>query len=261
MKAKTEELLYLALWACDTLSRPTFRNLTDSFEGWAYRNGFLRQLHRLENRQWLESQTSPTGDRLRRLTEAGRLQALGGRDPEACWRRRWDGRWRLVLFDVPEARSSTRNKLRRYLQSRGFGYLQNSVWVTPDPVHRERAILADGPVDVESLILLEACPCAGESDPEIVAGAWAFDEINQGYARHQEILLRRPRRRIDMEAAAKAFHRWLREERVAWLEAMACDPLLPEALLPPGYAGRQAWRLRQEIMAEAGAQMRAFKLT
>ncbi|MBM3879691.1 MAG: hypothetical protein FJ387_08220 [Verrucomicrobia bacterium] len=259
MKAKTEELLYLALWACDTLSRPTFRNLTDSFEGWAYRNGFLRQLHRLERRQWLESQTSPTGDRLHRLTEEGRLQALGGRDPEACWRRRWDGRWRLVLFDVPEARSSTRNKLRRYLQSRGFGYLQNSVWITPDPVHRERAILADGPVDVESLILIEARPCAGESDAEIVAGAWDFEEINQGYARHREILLRRPRRRLDTEAAAKAFHRWLREERVAWLEATERDPLLPKALLPPGYTGQQAWRLRQEILAEAGEQMRAFK--
>jgi phenylacetic acid degradation operon negative regulatory protein len=220
----------------------------------------LRQLHRLENRQWLESRINPAGDRLHRLTEEGRLQALGGRDPEACWRRRWDGRWRLVLFDVPEARSSTRNKLRRYLQSRGFGYLQNSVWITPDPVHRERAMLADGPVDVESLILLEARPCAGESDADIVAGAWNFDEINQRYNRHREILLRRPPRRLDTEAAAKAYHRWLRTERAAWLEAMERDPLLPEALLPPAYAGRQAWRLRQEIMTEAGKQMRAFKL-
>jgi len=60
----------------------------------------------------------------------------------------------LVLFDVPEARRSTRNKLRLYLQDRGFGYLQNSVWITPDPVAEQRALLADGPVDVESLILL-----------------------------------------------------------------------------------------------------------
>jgi hypothetical protein len=32
MRAKSEELLYLLLWACDMVRRPTFRNLTDSFE-------------------------------------------------------------------------------------------------------------------------------------------------------------------------------------------------------------------------------------
>ena len=259
MQAKTEELLHLALWVGATFSRPTFRNLTDSFEGWAYRNGLRRQLHRLEQQRWLEAKESPTGDRLHRLTEAGRLRALGGRDPEARWRRPWDGHWRLVLFDVPEVRSSTRNKLRRYLQRRSFGYLQNSVWITPDPVQEERALLADGPVDVESLLLLEARPCAGESDAEIVAGAWDFAGIHRGYDRHREILLQRPRRRIDTEAAANAFHRWLREERAAWVELMERDPLLPEALLPPDYKGCQAWRQRQEVMAAAAVQMRGFK--
>ena len=56
VKAKTEELLYLVLWACETLSRPTWRNLTESFEGWAYRRGLLRQLQRLEKQQLLERQ-------------------------------------------------------------------------------------------------------------------------------------------------------------------------------------------------------------
>ena len=261
MKAKTEELLFLALWACDTLSRPTFRNLTDSFEGWAYRNGLLRQLHRLERRQLLERQSGEGRDRLHRLTEAGRLQALGGRDPEARWKRPWDGRWHLVLFDVPEVRSAERNKLRRYLQNRGFGYLQNSVWITPDSVSEERALLAGGPVDVESLLLLEARPCAGESDEEIVAGAWDFDNINERYGRHQGVLARRPRRRLDTEATAKVFYRWLSEEREAWMDVMGRDPLLPESLLPRGYAGRQAWRNRVAVMTEAGEQMRAFKGT
>ena len=37
-------------------------------------------------------------------------------------------------------------------------------------------------VNVESLILLEARPYAGETDEEIVAGAWDFAEINRRYA-------------------------------------------------------------------------------
>lgn len=258
MGAKTEELLHMLLWTCETLSRPTWRSLTESFEGWAYRNGFLRQLQRLEKLQLLERQPGRRGDRLHRLTEAGRLQALGGRDPVVRWNRRWDGRWRLVLFDVPETRSTERDKLRRYLQQRGFGYLQNSVWITPDPVKEERAMLADWRVDVESLVLLEARPCAGETDSEIVDGAWDFSDINQRYTIHQQVLARRPRRRLDGPAAVTAFHRWVRGEREAWLDAMRRDPLLPACLLPRQYAGRKAWRNRLEVMEEAGKQMLAF---
>ena len=33
---------------------PTFRNLTDSYESWAYRNGLLRQVVTLERQQFLE---------------------------------------------------------------------------------------------------------------------------------------------------------------------------------------------------------------
>ena len=258
MRAKTEELLYLLLWTAEPLMRPTWRNLTESFEGWAYRNGLLRQLQRLEQRKWLERQPDSGRDRLHRLTDVGRLKALGGRDPEACWRRDWDRRWRLMLYDVPESRGSTRNKLRSSLRARGFGYLQNSVWITPDPLIEQRELLAEGHVDVESLVLLEARPCGGESDAQIVAGAWDFDSINKRYARYLEILARAPRGRVNTEAAAVSFHRWLKEERFAWMEALEHDPLLPKSLLPDSYAGRGAWEARQTVMHQSRNKLRYF---
>jgi DNA-binding transcriptional regulator PaaX len=92
----------------------------------------------------LERDQKATGDRIYRLTEQGRLHALGGRDPAAQWSRHWDGRWRLVLFDVPMEQHIHRGRLRRYLHAKGFGCLQGSVWITPDPVHGEREILAGG---------------------------------------------------------------------------------------------------------------------
>ena len=208
LKPKTAELLYLLLWSCEMLCRPTWRNLTESFEGWAYRNGFHRQLAQLEKLQLVERMARSSADRVHRLTEAGRVWALGGRDPEVCWQRPWDGRWRLVLFDVPLGQDSTRNKLRGYLRCRGFGYLQNSVWVTPHPLTDERQILAGNAVDVESLILLEAKPCSGESDAEIVAGAWDFDAINRRYAKHLEVLQQCPHGHLDTAADARAFQRW-----------------------------------------------------
>src|SRR5438477_10424039 len=82
MRAKTEELLYLLLWAAEIFSRPTWRNLSESFESWAYRKGLRQQLLRLEKQGWIERQVGLAGNRLLRLTEVGRLKALGGRDPE-----------------------------------------------------------------------------------------------------------------------------------------------------------------------------------
>ena len=263
MKPKTEELLNFLLWSCDKLLRPTFRNLTDSFEGWAYRNGFHRQLKELERLQLLEAQTrdpgrSSTVERVLQLTEAGRLHALGGRDPEARWRRPWDGRWRLVVFDVPMVQNKARNRLRTYLRTQGFGHLQDSVWISPDPLQEEKDLLTGSHVNVESLILLEARPCAGETDGEIVAGAWDFLEINRRYARHRKLLEARPTGRLRDDAAAQSFRKWAAQERAAWLAAVTEDPLLPELLLPQDYLGRKVWQMRVNTLRQAADQARSF---
>lgn len=261
MQPKTEELLYLLLWTTEVLARPTFRNLTESYESWAYSHGLLRQVACLERRQLIERDRTRPEDRLYRLTWRGRLHALGGRDPEAQWSRKWDGRWRLVLFDVPVARNSDRKKLRRYLHEKCFGYLQNSVWITPDPLTEERRLLSGGEVNVESLILLEARSCAGESDIDIVTGAWDFEHINRRYDRHLNLLSERPVVAFHGEANARALLRWAAAERGAWLDAVTIDPLLPERILPPGYRGRQAWRQRITVLRKVGRQLRGFKVS
>jgi phenylacetic acid degradation operon negative regulatory protein len=260
MKPKTEAFLNFLLWSADKLVNPTFRNLTDSYEAWAYRNNLLRQVATLEKWQLVERNPASPDDRMYRLTWQGRLLALGGRDPQVQWTRKWDGRWRLVLFDVPTAQNAFHIKLWRYLRDRGFGCLQNSVWITPDSLEEERQILGDGKIDVESLILLEARPCAGESDTEIVAGAWDFERINRCYARHLKVLDEMPGGAPGSEMAAKALLRWAAAEHEAWLNAVRSDPLLPGKILPVDYLGQQAWRRRVEVLPEAGRQIRAFSL-
>ena len=250
--------LNLLLWSADLLARPTFRNLTDSYEGWAYRNGLLRQVTTLEQQQLLERDATSPDDRLYRLSAQGRLHVLGGRDPEERWARPWDGQWRLVLFDVPTGQNAQRERLRRYLRDKGFGYVQNSVWITPDPLTEERRILGGGKINVESLLLLEARPCAGESDAEIAAGAWDFERINRRYARHLKVRDERPGGALRNDAVAKALLRWAAAEREAWLEAVTNDPLLPGRILPFDYLGQQAWRRRVEVLRDASRQLRTF---
>ena len=134
MGPKTEELLNILLWSADLLVNPSWRSLFETYEGWAYRNGLLVQLGRLEQRKWVTRKSKERNDRVYRLSAQGRLHALGGRDPEARLGRAWDGRWRLVIFDIPSGQNAERGRLRRYLRSRDFGCLQNSVWIRPDPM-------------------------------------------------------------------------------------------------------------------------------
>ena len=46
-------------------------------------------------------------------------------------KKRWDKRWRVVIFDIPEYRRGTRDKLRLTMRTAGFYRLQDSVWLYP----------------------------------------------------------------------------------------------------------------------------------
>lgn len=45
--------------------------------------------------------------------------------------KRWDGRWRVLIFDIPEHRRATRDQIRITLTRVGFIRLQDSVWLYP----------------------------------------------------------------------------------------------------------------------------------
>lgn len=45
--------------------------------------------------------------------------------------KRWDNKWRLVMFDIPEKRKKIRNLIRFHLKRIGFIQIQESVWLYP----------------------------------------------------------------------------------------------------------------------------------
>lgn len=67
-----------------------------------------------------------------RLTKKGemRLERLALTEPLER-PRRWDGRWRVLIFDIPERKKTVRERLRAMLFTSGFVRLQDSVWVFP----------------------------------------------------------------------------------------------------------------------------------
>jgi DNA-binding transcriptional regulator PaaX len=45
--------------------------------------------------------------------------------------KKWDKKWRILIFDIKETQKGLRDKVRNTLISIGFVHLQNSVWVYP----------------------------------------------------------------------------------------------------------------------------------
>lgn len=45
--------------------------------------------------------------------------------------KRWDNKWRMVIFDIPEKKRRIRDEIRQIFIEAGFIKLQNSVWVYP----------------------------------------------------------------------------------------------------------------------------------
>ena len=64
------------------------------------------------------------------LTNEG-LRALGRHRSTHRTPRKWDGKWRIVSFDVYEKARQRRDQFRRELKEYGFVQLHKSLWVYP----------------------------------------------------------------------------------------------------------------------------------
>ncbi|MEW5907709.1 MAG: hypothetical protein AB1643_00795 [Patescibacteria group bacterium] len=56
---------------------------------------------------------------------------------------KWDNRWRLVIFDIPETCKKFREALRRKLKDLGFYQCQKSIWIYPFDCTEEIEFLKD----------------------------------------------------------------------------------------------------------------------
>jgi CRISPR-associated endonuclease Cas2 len=57
--------------------------------------------------------------------------------------RKWDKKWRVVIFDVPSGSRMIRDIFRRKLKGFGFYRLQQSVWICPYPCQAEIKLLRE----------------------------------------------------------------------------------------------------------------------
>lgn len=99
-------------------------------------NAAIRQLYQSKLIKWVENEN---GTLTLVLSANGKKQALTYNLDKMTIDRphRWDGKWRVVLFDIPETRKKARNALREMLKRLEFFEYQKSVFVHPYNCRRE----------------------------------------------------------------------------------------------------------------------------
>jgi len=98
-------------------------------------NAVGQALRRLEQRGVIQ-RTYHAGNIVFELTEQGRQkQSIHTIDTIVMPLKPavWDGKWRIVLFSIPESRKAVRVQFRKTLESFGFALLHRSAWVYPYP--------------------------------------------------------------------------------------------------------------------------------
>ena len=84
-------------------------------------------------RKRLVSVTEKEGQQILTLSEEGKKRILHFNLDKMVIKRpvKWDGYWRIVLFDIPERKKQARESLRSMLKQLGFHQLQKSCFVHP----------------------------------------------------------------------------------------------------------------------------------
>jgi len=71
------------------------------------------------------------------LTPKGRIEIIKIILWKKLENKKWDGKWRVIIFDIPEMNRRDRDFLRRELKWISFLELQKSVWIFPYNMERE----------------------------------------------------------------------------------------------------------------------------
>lgn len=122
-----------------------------------------RNLRRMQEQKMVEF-VEENGEEVIKLTDKGRTKYLRFRLEELSLKgQKWDGKWRLVLYDISKLKKSMQEGFRRTIKQIGLYPLQKSVYLTPYPCADTISYLREYYDLGEEVIMLEVSGLENES--------------------------------------------------------------------------------------------------
>lgn len=155
---------------------------------------------------------------------------------------KWDGLWRIVIFDIKEKNRTARNLLRQKLFSLGFGKWQESVYITPFNVAKDVSQFLKSQGFRDQVCVLVAKHLFAGDVKKLVSNIWQLEILNKQY----EALIdnwKYAKKRFDNDKLAIEAKRCYEQS----LEIIIKDPYLPIELLPANWWGIDARKIIKEL--------------
>ncbi len=111
---------------------------------------------------------------------ANRIEEAAGRifklKPE-----KWDGKWRILMYTIPEEIRSIRDELRKELVWSGFGTFSNSCWVSPNQLDKQVYDLMEKYEIKEYIDFFQADYKGPHDNQRLIEKSWDLHDINEKY--------------------------------------------------------------------------------
>lgn len=173
----------------------------------------------------------------------------------------WDGKWRILMYNIPEEIRNVRDELRKELVWSGFGTLSNSCWISANNLEKQVFDLIEK-YEISDYVDFFVSKYAGpQENIRLVEKSWNLDEINEKYLEFISVYSQRyiiDKNEIQKGNKTDADCFVERTKLVhEYRKFLFIDPGLPEELLPEKWLGSHAASLFSDyyrVLAEPASR-------
>lgn len=126
----------------------------------------LRAVRHARDNGWLTFRETAKGVEVA-LTASGKIKWQTVELHQRLHETHWDGRWRLVVFDIPVGNKAAAEAFRYAIKQLGLQQLQRSVWITPYACQTQIALLRQMYGLKTNVRLIEATSIDGEEELKV----------------------------------------------------------------------------------------------
>lgn len=191
------------------------------------RNSYLSTVSKLLATDEIERKLDVKGQPYLELTSKGNDKFKRKFPILALQKKKWDGNFMIVIYDIEKKKNRERDRLRAKLKELGFGMLQESVWVSPYHFEEDFQEFIESNKLEDFVYVLRAKTLMTTDYKKIVTKIWNVDKLNEEY---QNIL--------DLIQKGEKDKKRLWED---YFTVVIKDPFLPKELLPDN-------RLQQKVL-------------
>lgn len=152
---------------------------------------------------------------------------------------KWDGKWRIISYEIPEKKREIRDRLRREMQGWGLGPWHRSFWLTPHPILPTLKALTSQKEEEKYIQAFEADHTFGDQEI-LIEKVWAKTNLDKLY---RELFKKWHDTLSSNDEKPDKFKKVIS----FYIDILRQDPGLPKELVGESWIGFEGWNIFREI--------------